>query len=176
MAELFQKAKSTINEHIKNIYADGVLSEATTLRKFGNSENAENIIFIKCCLQVAYYHCPISFCFIPMGLILLALVPAPPQGRGRGCSRCSLRPPPHQRCRAHGERHPPGAGARHRGIQERISPRHPNRHLQERPLRPPRHAQQAREGDRAAPVRGEVKSRQMEAEITDRTNRLAKKT
>ena len=23
MAELFQKAKSTINEHIKNIYADG---------------------------------------------------------------------------------------------------------------------------------------------------------
>ncbi len=38
MAELFQKAKSTINEHIKNIYADGELSEATTLRKFGNSE------------------------------------------------------------------------------------------------------------------------------------------
>ena len=38
MAELFQKAKSTINEHIKNIYADGKLSEATTLRKFGNSE------------------------------------------------------------------------------------------------------------------------------------------
>lgn len=38
MAELFQKAKSTINEHIKNIYADGELSEATTLRKFGNPE------------------------------------------------------------------------------------------------------------------------------------------
>ncbi|MDO5451453.1 MAG: virulence RhuM family protein [Akkermansia sp.] len=38
MAELFQKAKSTINEHIKNIYADGELSEARTLRKFGNSE------------------------------------------------------------------------------------------------------------------------------------------
>ena len=28
MAELFQKAKSTINEHIKNIYADGELVEA----------------------------------------------------------------------------------------------------------------------------------------------------
>lgn len=38
MAELFQKAKSTINEHIRNIYADGELSEASTLRKFGNSE------------------------------------------------------------------------------------------------------------------------------------------
>ena len=38
MAELFQKAKSTINEHIKNIYADGELMEALTMRKFGNSE------------------------------------------------------------------------------------------------------------------------------------------
>ena len=38
MAELFQKAKSTINEHIKNIYADGELIEASTMRKFGNSE------------------------------------------------------------------------------------------------------------------------------------------
>ena len=38
MAELFQKAKSTINEHIKNIYADGELTEASTMRKFGNSE------------------------------------------------------------------------------------------------------------------------------------------
>ena len=38
MAELFQKAKSTINEHIKNIYADGELVEVSTMRKFGNSE------------------------------------------------------------------------------------------------------------------------------------------
>lgn len=38
MAELFQKSKSTINEHIKNIYLDGELDEATTMRKFGNSE------------------------------------------------------------------------------------------------------------------------------------------
>lgn len=38
MAELFQKAKSTINEHIKNIYAEGELEEASTMRKFGNSE------------------------------------------------------------------------------------------------------------------------------------------
>ena len=38
MAELFQKAKSTINEHIKNIYAEGERDEASTMRKFGNSE------------------------------------------------------------------------------------------------------------------------------------------
>lgn len=38
MAELFQKAKSTINEHIKNIYEDGELKKEDTMRKFGNSE------------------------------------------------------------------------------------------------------------------------------------------
>ncbi len=38
MAGLFQKSASTINEHIKNIYNDGELSESETLRKFGNSE------------------------------------------------------------------------------------------------------------------------------------------
>lgn len=38
MAELFDKAKSTINEHIKNIYQEGELSEVETMRKFGNPE------------------------------------------------------------------------------------------------------------------------------------------
>lgn len=38
MAELFQKAKSTINEHVSNIYSEGELSIDTTMRKFGNSE------------------------------------------------------------------------------------------------------------------------------------------
>ena len=38
MSELFQKAKSTINEHIQNIYADGELKIDDTMRKFGNSE------------------------------------------------------------------------------------------------------------------------------------------
>ncbi len=38
MAELFQKAKSTISEHISNIYDDGELIRETTMRKFGNSE------------------------------------------------------------------------------------------------------------------------------------------
>ena len=35
---LFEKAKSTINEHIKNIYKEGELYENETMRKFGNSE------------------------------------------------------------------------------------------------------------------------------------------
>ena len=38
MAELFQKAKSTINEHISNVYSEGELSIDSTMRKFGNSE------------------------------------------------------------------------------------------------------------------------------------------
>ncbi len=38
MADLFQKAKSTINEHVNNIYSEGELSIDTTMRKFGNSE------------------------------------------------------------------------------------------------------------------------------------------
>lgn len=38
MSNLFGKAVSTINEHIKNIYAENELSEEGTLRKFGNSE------------------------------------------------------------------------------------------------------------------------------------------
>ena len=38
MGELFQKAKSTINEHIKNIYSEGELQKESTMRKFGNTE------------------------------------------------------------------------------------------------------------------------------------------
>lgn len=38
MSLLFNKAKSTINEHIKNIYKEEELYENETMRKFGNSE------------------------------------------------------------------------------------------------------------------------------------------
>ena len=38
MSQLFGKAKSTINEHIKNIYLEGELEESNTITKFGNSE------------------------------------------------------------------------------------------------------------------------------------------
>ncbi|MBD3393542.1 MAG: cell filamentation protein Fic, partial [Chitinivibrionales bacterium] len=38
MSALFEKAKSTINEHIRNIYQEKELSEKETMRKFGKSE------------------------------------------------------------------------------------------------------------------------------------------
>lgn len=38
MATLFGKAKSTINEHIQNIYIENELDESNSMRKFGNSE------------------------------------------------------------------------------------------------------------------------------------------
>ena len=38
ISKLYNKAKSTINEHIKNIYLEHELLEADTMRKFGNSE------------------------------------------------------------------------------------------------------------------------------------------
>ena len=40
MAELFGKARSTINEHIRNIFKEGELQEERVLRKFGNPEFA----------------------------------------------------------------------------------------------------------------------------------------
>ena len=38
ISKLFNKARSTINEHIKNIYLEGELLETTTMRKFGICE------------------------------------------------------------------------------------------------------------------------------------------
>lgn len=40
MADLFGKAKSTINEHIKNVFSEGELVEEQSIRKFGISEFA----------------------------------------------------------------------------------------------------------------------------------------
>jgi len=38
MADLYGKSKSTINEHIKNVYEEKELEEESTMRKFGISE------------------------------------------------------------------------------------------------------------------------------------------
>lgn len=38
MSTLFQKAKSTVNEHFLNAYAEGELSEDNTKRKIGISD------------------------------------------------------------------------------------------------------------------------------------------
>ena len=44
MDKLFGKAKSTINEHIKNIFKEGELYEAEVMSKFGNSEFSDKPI------------------------------------------------------------------------------------------------------------------------------------
>jgi len=57
MAMLFGKAKSTVNEHIKNIFAEGELEEATTLHKFGISEfqqKAPNYYNLDVIISVGY--------------------------------------------------------------------------------------------------------------------------
>ena len=38
MAELFGKAKSTINEHVLHIFEEGELQESNVVRKIGNSD------------------------------------------------------------------------------------------------------------------------------------------
>jgi len=38
MAELFQKSRSTVNEHILHIYEENELGSETSVRKIGNSD------------------------------------------------------------------------------------------------------------------------------------------
>ncbi len=57
MALLFGKARSTINEHIKNIYKENELVEALTMHKFGNSEfqqKASNFYNLDVIISVGY--------------------------------------------------------------------------------------------------------------------------
>jgi len=57
MAGLFGKAKSTINEHIKNIFAEGELVEADVMKKFGISEfqqKAPNYYNLDVVISVGY--------------------------------------------------------------------------------------------------------------------------
>ena len=57
MAMLFGKAKSTINEHIKNVYAEGELEKNQTLNKFGISEfqqKAPNYYSLDIIISVGY--------------------------------------------------------------------------------------------------------------------------
>lgn len=57
MAMLFAKAKSTINEHIQNIFKEGELEENLCLKKFGNSEfqqKAHNYYNLDVIISVGY--------------------------------------------------------------------------------------------------------------------------
>ena len=57
IATLFGKAKSTINEHIKNIFIEGELKEDTVMKKFGNSEfqqKSPNLYNLDVIISVGY--------------------------------------------------------------------------------------------------------------------------
>lgn len=57
MAALFGKAKSTINEHIKNVYEENELEEVATMKKFGISEfqqKAPNFYNLDVIISVGY--------------------------------------------------------------------------------------------------------------------------
>jgi len=57
MALLFGKAKSTINEHIQNVFTEGELDETACLQKFGNSEfqqKAPNYYNLDVIISVGY--------------------------------------------------------------------------------------------------------------------------
>lgn len=57
IAQLFGKAKSTINEHIKNIFKDEELIESEVIQKFGNSEfqqKAPNFYNLDVIISVGY--------------------------------------------------------------------------------------------------------------------------
>ncbi|MDF1581637.1 MAG: RhuM family protein, partial [Desulfuromonadales bacterium] len=57
MSQLFGKAKSTINEHIKNIFAEGELVEGEVMKKFGISEfqqKAPNYYNLDVIISVGY--------------------------------------------------------------------------------------------------------------------------
>ena len=58
MSTLFGKFKSTINEHIKNIYDEGELEETGTVKKFGISEfqqKAPNFYNLDVIISVGYH-------------------------------------------------------------------------------------------------------------------------
>ncbi len=57
MAQLFGKAKSTINEHVKNIFSEGELVEGDVMKKFGISEfqqKAPNFYNLDVIISVGY--------------------------------------------------------------------------------------------------------------------------
>ena len=57
MAQLFGKAKSTINEHIKNVFEEGELQEIACMHKFGISEfqqKAPNYYNLDVIISVGY--------------------------------------------------------------------------------------------------------------------------
>ena len=57
MAIIFWKSRSTINEHIKNIYNEWELLESETLYKFGNSEFQQKATNAFSCRKRIFRNC-----------------------------------------------------------------------------------------------------------------------
>jgi len=55
MSELFQKSRSTINEHILNIYKEGELEKSSTIRKIGKFERMLQILSEFVCGRSEFY-------------------------------------------------------------------------------------------------------------------------
>lgn len=53
LVELFQKSKSTISEHIKNIYEEGELEREPTVRKFRTVQNEGSRVVER---DIEFYH------------------------------------------------------------------------------------------------------------------------
>ena len=67
MTELFQKSRSTINEHILNIYKEQELKKEGTMRKIGNSDfstKPTNYYNLDVVLSQSQANCGISVAFM----------------------------------------------------------------------------------------------------------------
>ncbi len=58
IAELFQKGKSTINEHIINIFKEGELEKEGNMRKIGNSDFSTTTTHSTCTSTSARFPSP----------------------------------------------------------------------------------------------------------------------
>ena len=57
MASLFEKSRSTINEHILNIFDEGELEKEKVVRKIGNSDFSNkptNFYLLKSCMNIEH--------------------------------------------------------------------------------------------------------------------------
>lgn len=57
MASLFEKSRSTINEHILNIFEEGELEKENVVRKIGNSDFSNkptNFYLLKSCMNIEH--------------------------------------------------------------------------------------------------------------------------
>lgn len=77
MAELFNKSRSTINEHILNIYNENELAEENSMRKIGNSDfSTKQTNFYNLDVIISVGYLVKSSCNVkPLGEVFLLSIP-----------------------------------------------------------------------------------------------------